>query len=282
MAPLGWLIWMQFSAFLLGSVHNKLMAFPCGAIFIILSHSFKQWRHIRITVCCQCGTDRQWQLICTVHSTIRVKTENTDNSQWILLKQDSCKVKLMRFKFMFSKTSHLYINIVTYSHSITLYFLYICWVLNLFFTCHALRLYHSFLEFTDTVIYWFGFPPDIPYWVLWLKQHIAYNLNMFAGVASRETAQALRTLAQAARGVAASTKEPQASAAMLDSAQCVMEGSAMLIHEAHQALVHPGDAESQQRLAQVLYLLAACMIFMYRSYCCFLSLSLLSITIRPL
>ncbi|KAJ3595926.1 hypothetical protein NHX12_002338, partial [Muraenolepis orangiensis] len=71
------------------------------------------------------------------------------------------------------------------------------------------------------------------------------------GVAARETAQALRTLAQAARGVAASTKEPQASAAMLDSAQCVMEGSAMLIHEAHQALLHPGDAESQQRLAQV-------------------------------
>uniref|UniRef100_A0A8C2WH51 Talin 2 n=1 Tax=Cyclopterus lumpus TaxID=8103 RepID=A0A8C2WH51_CYCLU len=66
-----------------------------------------------------------------------------------------------------------------------------------------------------------------------------------------ETAQALRTLAQAARGVSASTKEPQAAAAMLDSAQCVMEGSAMLIHEAHQALVHPGDAESQQRLAQV-------------------------------
>ncbi|XP_070764291.1 talin-2 [Enoplosus armatus] len=73
----------------------------------------------------------------------------------------------------------------------------------------------------------------------------------YTGVAARETAQALRTLAQAARGVAASTKEPQAAAAMLDSAQFVMEGSAMLIHEAHQALVHPGDAESQQRLAQV-------------------------------
>ncbi|XP_065813284.1 talin-2 isoform X2 [Labrus bergylta] len=73
----------------------------------------------------------------------------------------------------------------------------------------------------------------------------------YTGVAARETAQALRTLAQAARGVAASTREPQASAAMLDSAQYVMEGSAMLIHEAHQALVHPGDAESQQRLAQV-------------------------------
>ncbi|XP_054631545.1 talin-2 isoform X2 [Dunckerocampus dactyliophorus] len=73
----------------------------------------------------------------------------------------------------------------------------------------------------------------------------------YTGGAARETAQALRTLAQAARGVAASTKEPQAAAAMLDSALCVMEGSSMLIHEAHQALVHPGDAESQQRLAQV-------------------------------
>lgn len=77
------------------------------------------------------------------------------------------------------------------------------------------------------------------------------QFSLFTGVAARETAQALRTLAQAARGVAASTKEPQAAAAMLDSAQYVMEGSAMLIHEAHQALVHPGDAESQQRLAQV-------------------------------
>ncbi|CAB1313811.1 unnamed protein product [Coregonus sp. 'balchen'] len=73
----------------------------------------------------------------------------------------------------------------------------------------------------------------------------------YTGVAARETAQALRTLAQAARGVAASTKEPQSAAAMLDSAQYVMEGSAMLIHEAHQALVSPGDTESQQRLAQL-------------------------------
>uniref|UniRef100_A0A673J217 Talin-2-like n=1 Tax=Sinocyclocheilus rhinocerous TaxID=307959 RepID=A0A673J217_9TELE len=79
-----------------------------------------------------------------------------------------------------------------------------------------------------------------------------YNLKIAnIGVAARETAQALRTLAQAARGVAASTVEPQAAAAMLDSACHVMEGSAMLIHEAHQALVCPGDAESQQRLAQV-------------------------------
>uniref|UniRef100_A0A4W5Q240 Talin 2a n=1 Tax=Hucho hucho TaxID=62062 RepID=A0A4W5Q240_9TELE len=73
----------------------------------------------------------------------------------------------------------------------------------------------------------------------------------YTGLAARETAQALKTLAQAARGVAASTTNPQAAAAMLDSACDVMEGSAMLIHEAKQALVSPGDAESQQRLAQV-------------------------------
>ncbi|KAJ8248766.1 hypothetical protein GJAV_G00227510 [Gymnothorax javanicus] len=73
----------------------------------------------------------------------------------------------------------------------------------------------------------------------------------YTGVAARETAQALKTLAQSARGVAASTIDPQSAAAMLDSARDVMEGSAMLIHEAKQALVAPGDAESQQRLAQV-------------------------------
>ncbi|KAJ7994856.1 hypothetical protein DPEC_G00253800, partial [Dallia pectoralis] len=73
----------------------------------------------------------------------------------------------------------------------------------------------------------------------------------YTGVAARETAHALRALAQAARGVAASTTDPSSAAAMLDSARDVMEGSAVLIHEAKQALVSPGDAESQQRLAQV-------------------------------
>nr|XP_040059073.1 talin-2a isoform X1 [Gasterosteus aculeatus aculeatus] len=73
----------------------------------------------------------------------------------------------------------------------------------------------------------------------------------YTGIAARETYQALRTLAQAARGVAASTTDPKAAAAMLDSARDVMEGSALLVHEAKQALVSPGDAESQQRLAQV-------------------------------
>lgn len=75
--------------------------------------------------------------------------------------------------------------------------------------------------------------------------------GVVAGIAARETAQALKTLAQAARGVAASTTDPKAAAAMLDSARNVMDGSALLIHEAKQALISPGDAESQQRLAQV-------------------------------
>uniref|UniRef100_A0AAR2LIC6 Talin 2a n=1 Tax=Pygocentrus nattereri TaxID=42514 RepID=A0AAR2LIC6_PYGNA len=73
----------------------------------------------------------------------------------------------------------------------------------------------------------------------------------YTGVAARETAQALKTLAQAARGVAAATADPATASAMLDSAREVMDGSTMLISEAKQALVAPGDSESQQRLAQV-------------------------------
>uniref|UniRef100_A0AAR2J6C1 Talin 2a n=1 Tax=Pygocentrus nattereri TaxID=42514 RepID=A0AAR2J6C1_PYGNA len=70
-------------------------------------------------------------------------------------------------------------------------------------------------------------------------------------LAWQETAQALKTLAQAARGVAAATADPATASAMLDSAREVMDGSTMLISEAKQALVAPGDSESQQRLAQV-------------------------------
>ncbi|KAI2662682.1 Talin-2 [Labeo rohita] len=72
----------------------------------------------------------------------------------------------------------------------------------------------------------------------------------YTGVAASETAQALKTLAQAARGVAATTSDPAGAVAMLDSAREVMEGSVKLISEAKEALVAPGDAEIQQRLAQ--------------------------------
>ncbi|XP_069759034.1 talin-2 [Narcine bancroftii] len=73
----------------------------------------------------------------------------------------------------------------------------------------------------------------------------------YTGIAARETAQALKTLASAARGVAASTDSPAAQTSMLDSARDVMDGSALLIQEAKQTLASAGDAESQQRLAQV-------------------------------
>ncbi|XP_051898367.1 talin-2 [Pristis pectinata] len=73
----------------------------------------------------------------------------------------------------------------------------------------------------------------------------------YTGIAARETAQALKTLASAARGVAASTDSPPAQSSMLDTARDVMDGSALLIQEAKQTLASPGDAESQQRLAQV-------------------------------
>ena len=51
--------------------------------------------------------------------------------------------------------------------------------------------------------------------------------------------------------MAAVTSDPAGAVAMLESAGDVMEGSALLIHEAKQALDCPGDTESQQRLAQV-------------------------------
>uniref|UniRef100_A0A4W6FCT2 Talin 1 n=1 Tax=Lates calcarifer TaxID=8187 RepID=A0A4W6FCT2_LATCA len=63
----------------------------------------------------------------------------------------------------------------------------------------------------------------------------------YTGMAARDVAQALKSLASGARGVAATTDDPQARNAMLDCAGDVMD----------KAIAKPGDAESQQRLAQV-------------------------------
>ncbi|XP_074545996.1 talin-1 [Halichoeres trimaculatus] len=73
----------------------------------------------------------------------------------------------------------------------------------------------------------------------------------YTGMAARDVAQALKSLASAARGVAATTDDPQAQSAMLDCARDVMDKSANLIEETKRAIAKPGDAESQQRLAQV-------------------------------
>lgn len=61
----------------------------------------------------------------------------------------------------------------------------------------------------------------------------------------------LRSLAQAARGVAALTSDPAVQAIVLDTASDVLDKASSLIEEAKKAAGHPGDPESQQRLAQV-------------------------------
>lgn len=82
-------------------------------------------------------------------------------------------------------------------------------------------------------------------------QGLPCSSPLSAGIAARDAAQALRSLSQAARGVAASTEDPQAQAATLDCAGDVMDKASSLIREARKAVSKPGDAESQQRLAQV-------------------------------
>ncbi|NXY89658.1 TLN1 protein, partial [Alcedo cyanopectus] len=79
----------------------------------------------------------------------------------------------------------------------------------------------------------------------------ATDFSISTGIAAREVAQALRSLSQAARGVAASTPDPQAQSAMLECASDVMDKASNLIEEARKAVAKPGDPESQQRLAQV-------------------------------
>uniref|UniRef100_A0A671LYR0 Talin-1-like n=1 Tax=Sinocyclocheilus anshuiensis TaxID=1608454 RepID=A0A671LYR0_9TELE len=72
----------------------------------------------------------------------------------------------------------------------------------------------------------------------------------YTGMAARDVAQALRSLASAARGVAANTEDAHARNAMLDCTADVMDKSASLIEETKRAIAKPGDPDSQQRLAQ--------------------------------
>lgn len=74
---------------------------------------------------------------------------------------------------------------------------------------------------------------------------------MCPGIAARDVAGGLRSLAQAARGVAALTTDPAVQAIVLDTASDALDKASSLIEEAKKASGHPGDPESQQRLAQV-------------------------------
>ncbi|XP_061468452.1 talin-1 isoform X1 [Rhineura floridana] len=84
-----------------------------------------------------------------------------------------------------------------------------------------------------------------------LLGEVAQGNENYTGIAARDVAHALRSLSQAARGVAANTDEPQVQAAMLECAGDVMDKASNLIEEARKAVAKPGDPESQQRLAQV-------------------------------
>ncbi|NWS44237.1 TLN1 protein, partial [Probosciger aterrimus] len=84
-----------------------------------------------------------------------------------------------------------------------------------------------------------------------LLGEVAQGNENYTGIAAREVAQALRSLSQAARGVAANTADPQAQNAMLECASDVMDKANNLIEEARKAVGKTGDPESQQRLAQV-------------------------------
>ncbi|XP_025970543.2 talin-1 isoform X1 [Dromaius novaehollandiae] len=84
-----------------------------------------------------------------------------------------------------------------------------------------------------------------------LLGEVAQGNENYTGIAAREVAQALRSLSQAARGIAANTSDPQAQSAILECAGDVMDKANNLIEEARKAVAKPGDPESQQRLAQV-------------------------------
>ncbi|XP_005401061.1 PREDICTED: talin-1 isoform X2 [Chinchilla lanigera] len=84
-----------------------------------------------------------------------------------------------------------------------------------------------------------------------LLGEVAQGNENYAGIAAREVAGGLRSLAQAARGVAALTSDPAVQAIVLDTASDVLDKASSLIEEAKKAASHPGDPESQQRLAQV-------------------------------
>uniref|UniRef100_A0A2K6GJW3 Talin 1 n=1 Tax=Propithecus coquereli TaxID=379532 RepID=A0A2K6GJW3_PROCO len=84
-----------------------------------------------------------------------------------------------------------------------------------------------------------------------LLGEVAQGNENYAGIAAREVAGGLRSLAQAARGVAALTSDPAVQAIVLDTASDVLDKASSLIEEAKKAAGHPGDPESQQRLAQV-------------------------------
>lgn len=73
----------------------------------------------------------------------------------------------------------------------------------------------------------------------------------YVGIAARDTANALKVLTNAVRGVAATTTDRQVQQAVIDSARDVIDKSHRLLEEAKRAMQDPNNPDNQHRLTQV-------------------------------
>ncbi|XP_067653820.1 talin-1-like isoform X2 [Haliotis asinina] len=73
----------------------------------------------------------------------------------------------------------------------------------------------------------------------------------YVGIAARDTANALRVLTSAVRGVAATTTDRQVQHAIIECAQDIMDKSVLLLEEAKRVMRDPSNPENIQRLNQV-------------------------------
>jgi talin len=76
--------------------------------------------------------------------------------------------------------------------------------------------------------------------------------DSYTGIAARDTASALKVLANAVRGVAATSDNPRDQQAILNAAKQLMSASIALIEEAKNALEHPNESDPERaKLAEV-------------------------------
>ncbi|KAK3096284.1 hypothetical protein FSP39_025308 [Pinctada imbricata] len=73
----------------------------------------------------------------------------------------------------------------------------------------------------------------------------------YVGIAARDTANALKVLTEATRGVAATTADKNIQNLIIDSAKDVIDKSQRLLEETKRAMNDPDNPENQQRLNQV-------------------------------
>ena len=79
----------------------------------------------------------------------------------------------------------------------------------------------------------------------------AQGNDNYVGIAARDTANALRVFVNAARGVAANSKDRQEQELILESAREVIAKSNQLLEAARNAIDNPNNPDNQQRLQQV-------------------------------